>query len=149
MDNTLLSDALSKRDVVMLQALIIAQIGRDRRLKEFKTKSYIEYIENLINKVGETPYAIDDEVVSLPPQEDWNHELWSDICISLEYCFTKEKIDFLVKIMTFLRNEGHPEYQIVYANQNSEVHEKNAKSSRMKRMMSYLSKARKINRGNQ
>ena len=139
----LLYEALETGDMTLVRALIIRQISRDRRLKEFETPGYIKYVKEAISKDFEPLFVDDDEAIDFLPEEEWSNDLWSRMCISLEHKFTKKKLNYIVEIMRHLRDDGHPEYQIAEVNQYSTSHLECTKSNKKKkrRFSNYLPKA--------
>jgi len=112
-NNKLLVQAIKTNDVIRVRSIIIGQISRDRRLNVYLTPAYMEFASEQLLKQGYQLYDEDEEGEKYTNKSDWNADLWADLCVSLQYNFSKNKLNCVIKVMSYLRTEENPEFQIV------------------------------------
>jgi F0F1-type ATP synthase assembly protein I len=106
--NSNLKKSVNSDDTTGAYASILGLISKDRRLSTFETPTFAKYASDNLSKF----WVVDDGETSFPAQDKWDNDLWKLICVELEYNFSKKKFDFIIDIMDFLRNNGHPDFQV-------------------------------------
>ena len=109
--DNLLIEEIENKDIKGAQAAISTLIGRDRWLKPMLSPYYCKYANDEFEKMGLKFWEADDRETIFPPKKEWTEDLWNLMCIRLDRNYSKEKFDFVVGIMKYLRASGHPEFQ--------------------------------------
>ena len=105
--NKHLKEYVEAQDTIGAQTSIQGLISKDRRLKEFQTPIFVKYADENLSKF----WNEDDGETEFPKKDKWDNELWKTMCIEMEYNFSKKKFDFIIEIMHYLRDSGHPDFQ--------------------------------------
>ena len=102
--------AIKEKNIISAYAIISTLLGKDRWLPELQTPYMCEYANEEFRKQGKEFWEKDDNKTEFPSKEKWDEDLWKLIRVRLERNFSKEKFDFLIEIMKYLRETGHPEF---------------------------------------
>lgn len=99
-------------DLNKIQSYILVDISLDRDREVFLLADYASYADSILSKNGLSLFDLDNnESAFVNDSSYWSKELWTDICIELEYNFSKEKLYNIVTVMKHLRESGHPDFQ--------------------------------------
>ena len=112
-NNKHLIQAIENKDTIRVRSIIIGQISRDRRLNVYLSPSYIEYASEQLLLQGYQLCEEDEGEEKYTEKSDWDADLWSNLCISLQYHFSKSKLDHVIEVMNHLRAEGDLQFQVV------------------------------------
>jgi hypothetical protein len=119
-----LNKAIDTGDKIKVQSILETMINADAKNVEFKFNEYLDYAAEKLHKKNISLFDEDNGDTDLNmPEEKWNINLWNSVRSKLKYNFSKEKADFIIRVMNYLRNVKKEPYFIPQANR-SEIHEK-------------------------
>ncbi len=104
--NQNLKNAVEAKDIKGARASLLGLINKDKRLKEFQTPLFAKYAEQNLSGFWDK----DNGETKFPAKDKWSSEFWESMCIELEYNFSKEKFEFIISLMQYLRDSSHEDF---------------------------------------
>lgn len=112
--------AVEKSDLDLVKAIILRQINSDRNEKEFVVLKSCKYAKEELTKNGLLIFEEDNgESHFTEDKNHWNKELWQELRVDFQHNFSEQKINNIVRVMQYLREQGHPDFQVRIASSTS------------------------------
>jgi len=113
--------AVESNDKIKVQSVLETLINQDKDLPEFEFEQNLNYAAGELSNNNIELFDEDNSDMDLnTPKENWNTDLWQTTRSKLKYNFSKEKAEFIIKIMKYLRQKGVPEFQPISKSSSSE-----------------------------
>lgn len=102
-------NAVKNKDIITIRAIIKNQIISDQIAHESLAKAEMNYALNERVQL----YAEDDgESCFVDECNQWTEDLFETLYIELHDNFSQRKVDNLFRVMSYLRQAGHPSFQV-------------------------------------
>lgn len=119
MINDNLKKVVNEKDISRVRAIILRQINSDRSKLNFDFVDSCSYAERELAKDDLLFFDVDDGESSISDlASTWSKESWQELRIEFEYNFSKVKMERIISIMNYLRQQGVPEF-VVESSQKS------------------------------
>jgi len=101
--------AVQDKDIIAIRAIIKNHLVSDQRRADSLAQAELKYAQDN----GLEVYVEDDgESVFDDDRHQWTAEFFVKLFIELHDNFSKQKIDNLFTVMSYLRETGHPKFQV-------------------------------------
>jgi hypothetical protein len=108
-----LNQAIESKDISLVKAIILTQVNIDRLNKDFTVLALADQVNQKLLNIGVSLYQEDSgESHYTDDRSLWNKGLWGELRIDFEYNFSRQKLEKIVEVMTYLRLQGHTDFQI-------------------------------------
>ena len=105
-------EAVQSSDKIKVQSVLETLINQDKSLPEFEFEQNLNYAARELSNNNIELFDEDNGDMDFNTlKENWNTDLWQTARSKLKYNFSKEKAEFIIKIMKHLRQNGNPEFQ--------------------------------------
>lgn len=106
--------AIEEPNIQLVKTNIFREINSDRNNKSFSFLSSCEFAKEELAKKGVTLFDEDDgQSHFVEDSTKWDKDLWQELRVDLEYNFSEKKIKDIARVMQFLRDQGHPDFQVI------------------------------------
>ncbi|OQX93240.1 MAG: hypothetical protein B6I17_03615 [Tenericutes bacterium 4572_104] len=106
--------AISDKNIDLVRSSIITEVNSNRKNEYNNILSIVHFIGLKLNDEGLELFDTEDgQYQIIDDRSKWTEDLWTEVKVELGYNFSKEKIEFLIKIMEFLRKSGHPDFKLI------------------------------------
>jgi len=110
--STQLENAIENKNLDLVRSAIITSMNADRRLEDMQAGTILNYASNKLSVSGEELIEEDNGACVILERSEWNEALWNRTKTELLYNFSKEKFDYCILIMKYLRDSGLPRFQV-------------------------------------
>lgn len=111
--NNILLRAIEDSNISAAQAVILASFQKARYEEQYSFIEWARYANSEFNKKGMNFFSLDDGRTKFTENSAaWDVELWKTLRVEIEYNFSEKKIDYIIKVMKYIRNTGHKDFQV-------------------------------------
>ncbi len=107
-----LENAIANKDLNLVRSAIITYMNSDRKLEHMQAGTILNYAANKLSSSGAELIEEDNGECDFLERSKWNESLWNRTKTELLYNFSKEKFDYCISIMKYLRGAGLPSFQV-------------------------------------
>lgn len=142
-----LNKSINNLDINMAKSIVINQIENDRDAMTFQVLDWAAYAERKFRDKEMFFFQEDDGFSSyVEEKSEWTKELWNTMRSEFTFNYSKVKLERIVSIMLYLREQGHPYFQAVTEVEENSLYKQKVPNNSQDNQPDFSDKKEKSNR---